>query len=118
MSCPEIGLHKFVNMKINKKLEGVNKSAIIEEYLSSEDSYLTLGKKYGVSPNTIKSWVRSYRKSGVSDNESRETNRSREKELLDELEKARLKNELLEEIIKISEQNTGLDLRKKHGSKQ
>lgn len=118
MSSPDISLHKFVNMKTRRIKEGVRKSAIIEEYLTSQDSYLTIGQKYGISPNTIKSWVRAYRKSKDKlVKESGEAS-SREKALVAELEKVRLKNELLEEIIKISEQNTGLDLRKKHGSKQ
>jgi len=34
------------------------------------------------------------------------------------LRKSRLKNELLEEMLKLSEEHTGIELRKKFGAKQ
>lgn len=105
-------------MKRKNTFEGVNKLAIIEEYLTGEDSYATLGKKYGISHETIKSWVRSYRKSLNKPTDHQQISADREKELIDKLEKERLKNELLEEIIKLSGQATGIDLRKKFGSKR
>lgn len=106
-------------MKRKESLKGVSKSAIIEEYLTGEDTYVTLGEKYGIPHRTIQTWVRAYRKSeSKTKAKGGEISSAREKELLDELEKSRLKNELLEEIIKLSEQNTGVDLRKKFGSKQ
>ena len=40
------------------------------------------------------------------------------KQLQAELRKAKLHNELLEEMLKLSEQLTGIELRKKFGTKQ
>jgi hypothetical protein len=38
--------------------------------------------------------------------------------LQDALRKSQLKSELLEEILKVSEEHTGIDLRKKFGAKR
>ena len=40
------------------------------------------------------------------------------KKLKKQLEDAQLKNELLEEMLRLSEEETGLDLRKKFGPRQ
>lgn len=98
------------------ELESLNKAAIIEEYLSGEDSYQSLGEKYGVSGRTIQSWVRQHRKGKRPEKGELET--GKEKELQKEIERLKLKNELLEEILNLSENQTGVNLRKKFGPKR
>jgi len=63
---------------------------------------------------TIQTWVRAYRKNHpehapvpVAD-----------KDLQKRLAHAELKNELLEEILKIAEEETGIDFKKKFGARQ
>lgn len=96
---------------VEKKLQ------IISAYLTGNESFKQLGIKYGVKDRTIQSWVRTYKKShpvdppviGASGNM---------KILKKQLEQANLKNELLEEMLRLSEKHTGIDLRKKYGTRQ
>lgn len=99
-----------------KELKGLNKNTIIEEYLSGKDSFKTLGEKYGISERTIQSWVRVHRKKQIGSGDAPVT--QKEGDLQKELEHLKLKNALLEEIINLSEKQTGLSLRKKFGPKQ
>lgn len=92
----------------------VNKHQIIKEYLSSDQTFKGLGEKYGLPARTIQTWVRTYRKShpeqapvAVAD-----------KDLQKRLAHTELKNELLEEILKIAEEETGIDFKKKFGARQ
>lgn len=102
-----------------KVLEGISKEAIIEEYLNCENTFKSLGEKYGIAARTIQTWVRAYRKQRPGSNQSaKEKPVGNEQELQKEIERLRLKNELLEEIIKLSEQQTGINLRKKYGPRQ
>ena len=93
-----------------------NKNQIISEYLTGNCSFPQLEAKYGVKARTIQSWVRVYRKRSneeIAGQESNEVNK-----LKKQLEKDKMKIELLEEMLRLSEQHTGLDLRKKFGTKQ
>lgn len=103
-------------IKRKAELKGLNKAAIVEEYLSGEDTFVKLEEKYGIPARTIQSWVRAYRK--TQGNDTGEASNPKEKELQEELARVKLKNELLEEIISLSEKQTGLSLRKKFGPKQ
>jgi len=102
-----------------KVLEGISKEAIIEEYLNHENTFKSLEEKYGIAARTIQSWVRAYRKQ-ISGNKQLDKVKpvANEQDLQEEIERLRLKNELLEEIIKLSEEQTGINLRKKYGPKR
>jgi len=105
---------------IKKKTDGrdFDKAAIISEYLTQENSFKSLGEKYGIPGPTIQGWVRAYRKNKLSLGSGTKTETPKEKELKVELRRAQLKNELLEEILEIAKQQTGVDLRKKYGARQ
>src|ERR1700712_3481520 len=94
------------------------KQQIISEYLTGDQSFEALGIKYGVKSRTIQSWVRSYRKQhGVKESVSPVVGEDA-KSLKKQLELSKLKNELLEEMLRLSEEQTGIDFRKKFGTRQ
>jgi transposase-like protein len=95
-----------------------NKHAIISEYLTSEESFESLSAKYGIPARTIQSWVRIWRKANKDDKADQVSMSEKEKELQAQLEQLRLKNELLEEMLKLSEELVGINLRKKFGTRQ
>lgn len=92
------------------------KSSIISEYLSSNVSFLELEKKYGVKARTIQSWVRAFR--NRSEEKLLSASSDELKVLKKQLEKEKLRSELLEEMLRLSEQFTGEELRKKFGTRQ
>jgi transposase-like protein len=96
-----------------------SKEQIISEYLTGDEGFRALGEKYGVKARTIQTWVRAYRKRAapLSVPGTSEGEKSVE-QLQKQLKQAQLKNELLEEMLRLSEEHTGLDLRKKFGTKQ
>lgn len=101
-----------------------NKEAIIAEYLTGDYSYRQLGAKYGIDFRKIHYWVSNYKgkiktkkKAGVKQEPSSASS-IEVKRLEAELRKAKLHNEVLEEMLKLSEQLTGIELRKKFGTKQ
>jgi transposase-like protein len=114
LSCPEIGLQYFQIM-IEKKRRA-NKHQLITEYLTSDQTFESLGAKHGVPGRTIQTWVRSYRKSHPEIFPV--LAKGDEKELKKQLEQEKLKNDLLEEMLRLAEEHTGIDLRKKFGAKQ
>ena len=93
------------------------KQQIISEYLNGSDTFKALSLKYGVNGRTIQTWVRAFRVNNpmqvITSTEPNDI-----KKLKKQLEDAKLKNELLEEMLRLSEEQTGLDLRKKYGTKQ
>ncbi len=106
----------------------VNKEAIIAEYLAGDVSFRQLADKHGVDFRKIHYWVNRYRKNGkplariskrqlktTVDAEPLPTDVMR---LQAELRKAKLHTEVLEEMLKLSETLTGIELRKKFGAKQ
>jgi transposase-like protein len=101
-----------------------NKAAIIAEYLTGDYSYRQLGSKYGIDYRKIHYWVSSYKgkikpkKKAVKKEEPVVIVSAEVKQLQAELRKAKLHNELLEEMLKLSEQLTGIELRKKFGTKR
>jgi transposase-like protein len=94
-----------------------NKQQIITEYLSGANTFNVLELKYGIKARTIQTWVRAFRIDHPA-----QTIISKEPDdvriLKKHLEEALLKNELLEEILRLSEEQTGLDLRKKAGTRR
>ncbi len=115
---------------MDKKKEISIKEAIVAEYLTGTISYRGLETKYGFPSRSICDWVLEYqgRKPVWKDKKRRKEERegkSRDPELpkdvkllQDALRKSELKNELLEEMLKLSEDYTGVDLRKKFGAKR
>jgi transposase-like protein len=93
-----------------------NKQQIVSEYLTGGESFLAISKKYGVNARTIQTWVRAYRKRHPEAEVMQE--QPNVKLLKKQLAQAELKNELLEEMLRLSEEQTGIDLRKKFGTRQ
>lgn len=103
------------------------KGIIITEYLTTGISFRALGKKYGIDFRTIHKLVQRYKvrmktkpekptkAEASSDLEELPTD---VKQLQAELRKARLLNEVLSEVIKITEEELGRPIRKKSGTKQ
>jgi transposase len=102
-----------------------NKQEILSEYLQGETSYRILAKKYGISHNTIAKWVKKLREKEVQLALSKlipciekEGSSTEVTELQKQLRAAQLKNKLLETMLDIGEDQYGIDLRKKPGTKQ
>jgi len=105
------------------------KESIIAEYLSTGLSLRKLGVKYGINFRNIHRWVMGYQgrkkksstKKGVKvlpDLPTSEALPTDIKVLQAELRKAKLLNEVLTEVIHIAEEELGLRIRKKFGTKQ
>lgn len=105
------------------------KEVIIAEYLSTGLSFRKLGIKYGTNFRNIHRWVMQYQgrmkkpstKKIVKPNPDLVDQADLPtdvKELQAELRKARLLNEVLTEVINIAEQELGLPIRKKSGTKR
>ncbi len=115
---------------MDKKKENISKEAIVAEYLTGSISYRGLGAKYGVPSRSICDWVMEYQGRKPSWKEKKRRKLEKEgktsepelprdvKLLQDALRKSKLKSELLEEMLKLSEDYTGVDLRKKFGAKR
>jgi len=112
---------------MNKKKNGVPetysadlKIAIAREYLSSELGFGALGKKIGYSADTIRHFVRWYRAhypDGILVNES-PVSAVEDKAVSKQLAAANLKIAALEMLIQNASKELGVDLVKKHGTKQ
>ena len=108
----------------------VTKEEIIAEYLVGGISFRKLGEKYNLPGSTISGWVHTYQGRKVNWRERMRRKKVKEqqaklpqlpedvKQLQAALRKAELHNKLLEEILQLSEEHTGLDLRKKFGTRQ
>jgi transposase-like protein len=115
---------------MDKKKENISKEAIVAEYLIGTISYRGLEAKYGIPSRSICDWVLEYQGRKPSWKEKKRRKDEREaktqepelpkdvKLLQDALRKSQLKSELLEEMLKLSEDYTGIDLRKKFGAKR
>lgn len=103
------------------------KESIIAEYLSTGLSFRKLGTKHGINFRNIHRWVMQYqgrmkkpttqKRSQPKPGLTQEDLPTDVKELQAELRKARLLNEVLTETIKIAEEELGLPIRKKSGTK-
>ncbi|MCP4550619.1 MAG: hypothetical protein GY834_00950 [Bacteroidetes bacterium] len=115
---------------MDKKKENISKEAIVAEYLIGSISYRGLETRYGIPSRTICDWVLDFqgRKPSWKDKKRRNLEiKGKEPEpelpkyvklLQAALRKSQLKSELLEKILKLSEEYTGEDLRKKFGAKR
>jgi transposase-like protein len=105
-----------------------NREAIIAEYLTGETTFRQLAAKHGVDFRTIHYWVSSYKgkikpkvklpKSSLQPEITPAPLPADVKNLQAELHKAKLHAEVLEEMLKLSEDLTGIELRKKFGAKR
>lgn len=101
-----------------------NREAIIAEYLTGDYSYRQLGAKHGIDFRKIHYWVSNYKgkikpkKKAAANQDPNAVSSIEIKRLEAELRKAKLHNEVLEEMLKLSEQLTGIELRKKFGTRQ
>lgn len=103
------------------------KESIIAEYLSTGLSFRKLGMKYGVNFRNIHRWVLQYQGRMKKPSTSKRVKSNPDladqalptdvKQLQAELRKARLLNEVLTEVIKVAEEELGLPIRKKSGTK-
>ena len=103
------------------------KESIITEYLTSAISFRALGQKHGIDYRMIHQWVQHYKgKMRIKPNKPakvKPTNNTDDlptdvKQLQAELRKARLLNEVLTEVINITEEELGRPIRKKSGTKR
>ena len=96
---------------------------IIHEHIVKGDSYRTLSKRYGVSLGTVYNMIKKA-KQGKSELQIIVSEGNEEpipddlKSLKEALRVERLKNELLNAVIDVSSKELGIDLRKKHGTRQ
>ena len=103
------------------------KESIIAEYLSTGISYRELGAKYGMNFRNLHRWVMQYQGHMKKPTKSKSVKPIGDlateplptdvKELQAALRKARLLNEVLTEVIDIAEEELGLQIRKKSGTK-
>lgn len=111
---------------MDKKSE--NQEAIVAEYLSGDVTFRQLGLKHGIDFRKIHYWISCYKgkikpKAKVSKKELKAKVEALSlpievTQLQAELLKAKLHSEVLEEMLKLSEHLTGIELRKKFGTRQ
>jgi hypothetical protein len=120
MSSPEIGLHikgkqmdkkEEIRIRYDREVNGI--------------SYRNLGKKYGIAHTTLFNMLKPKQEkpkkvqaAEVKDPVEPDAFEGDEKALRKELRKLRLENELLKIVIDISGKELGVDLLKKHGTRQ
>lgn len=111
------------------KKNTITQEEIIAEYLAGGTSYRKLEKKYGIPGSTISGWIHKYEGRKISWRERMKRKRDKQQsqppqlpediqQLQAALRKAERYNKLLEEILRLSEEHTGIELRKKFGTKQ
>jgi transposase-like protein len=103
------------------------KESIIAEKLTTKISYRALGVKYNLKFQTLHQWVQDYQgKMRKRKSEKKIKPASVEslvqlptdiKKLQEELRKARLLNEILNEVINVAEEELKIPIRKKFGAK-
>ncbi|MCF3109241.1 transposase [Niabella sp. CC-SYL272] len=105
-------------IKVNKE----TKEAIVAEYLSGGTSFRKLASKYGITSRRVYYWVKCHQDNQKEQKqleiEAVEPLPTEVKQLQAELRRAKLHNELLEEMLRLSENLTGVELRKKFGTRQ
>jgi hypothetical protein len=108
-----------------RKNEIISKEAIVAEYMTSDITYRELEAKYGYPYASICHWVNG-RKMVSRPGRMRPKKQKGVPAVLPEdvkllkraLLQTQLHNKLLEEILRQAEEQTGLDLRKKVGTKR
>ena len=112
------------------KKKKITKEEIVAEYLTGNITYRALGLKYGIPHRSICDWVLEYQGRKPTHREKMKRKREKESgtkevELTNDVRilqavsrKQQLHIKLLEEIIHLSEEQTGIDFKKKFGTKQ
>jgi transposase-like protein len=103
-----------------------SKGEIVAEYLIGETSTRKLAMKYGYGHSTISRWVMAHQRQTKQQPlryskavlESEQEKLSTVEELQEALRLSRLKVELLEAMIDISDEQFGTEIRKKAGARQ
>lgn len=107
-----------------------SKEEIVAEYLTGNYTYRELGLKYDIPFRSICGWVLEYQGRKPTHREKMQRQRTKEgqakeielsnevKILQSELRKQQLHNKLLEEVIRIGGIQTGIDWKKKFGTRQ
>lgn len=107
--------------------KGIDKEAIIAEYLIGETTYRKLAKKHGIDFRLIHSWVKKFQGKSLRKEKPLRSAPLAQKEeplpidvkkLQSELRKSQLHNKLLNAIIDIAEDQLKIDIRKKSGTKR
>lgn len=88
---------------------------IIQEFLTTSQSYSELALRFGVPSSTIKWWVSQYRKHHQQSVAVIEVNTDTSGKKLSKVE---LKNQLLEQILELAKEHTGIDFKKKYGTRR
>ena len=102
---------------------------VVTEYLTGGVTYRELGRRYGIGVSTAREWVKEHKSGKGPDQEAiervagvMETDEKSMPEdvgrLKRELREARLHAKLLEAMIDIAEEQTGIVIRKKPGAKR
>lgn len=102
---------------------------VVAEYLTGQGSYRELGRRYGIGRTTVHEWVKEHKSGKGPDQEAIDrvagVFETREGSLPEdvgrlkrELREARLHTKLLEAMIDIAEEQTGIVIRKKPGAKR
>ena len=102
------------------KYDPAVKIAIAREYLSTDQGYDTLAKKYNIAEGTIPSFIRWYQQrypDGAAEQQQHATAPSISHDRQD-FQQAQLKIEALELLIENAGKELGVDLVKKFGTKQ
>ena len=115
------------------------KQTIINEYLVGSFSYRQLGKKYGISYNTIHRWILAHQQQQLEQGQAiaqaailqtmKEDAKATDqplisnpaeqiKELQKQLAQERLHNKLLTAMIDVAEEELKIPIRKKYGTRQ
>jgi transposase-like protein len=99
------------------KYDPALKITIAREYLSTDQGYDALAKKYNIAQGTLPSFIRWYQQrypDGAADQQHATATGSQDKDL----QQAQLKIEALELLIENAGKELGVDLVKKFGTKQ
>jgi transposase-like protein len=102
------------------KYDPALKIAIAREYLSTDQGYGTLAKKYNIAEGTLPSLIRWYQQrypDGATEQQQHATDAAIGQDQQD-LQQAQLKIEALELLIENAGKELGVDLVKKFGTKQ
>lgn len=103
---------------------------VVQDYLDGDLSYSQIAKKYDLpSRDTVGGWVRLYRKNcdivakdlPPMTEEEKKNKKALEKRILElenQLESEKLRTLGLETLIDVAEEDLGIDIRKKPGTKQ
>jgi transposase len=116
---------------MSKRKSASFKETVVTEYLAGGTDHRTLAAKYNISHSVIHYWIKAYQGIKIKSNaKARKPKKAKLPELDQsvlpkqvnrlrwELRQAKLHNELLQSMIEIAEQDLGVSIRKKSGTKR